>query len=118
MTLNAIRLAAILFALTIVYLTLGPVGIRSMSPLGAEYDRALAYAVVGALAVLSAPRRPWLAALTVVLMAVGLEVAQRFTLDRHGHLIDAVEKLVGAAIGIGIAYTIRWALTLRATPTH
>jgi len=117
MTLKAIRLAAVLVALAIAYLTLGPVGIRSMSPVDAEYDRAIAYAVVGALAVLSAPRRPWLATLIVLIMAVGLEVAQRFTLDRHGHLVDASEKLIGAAVGIGFAYAIRWALSLRSSPT-
>ncbi len=117
MTLTAIRVTAVIVGLAIVYLTLGPVGIRSMSPVGAEYDRALAYAVVGALAVLSAPQRPWLSALLVFMMAVGLEVAQRFTSDRHGHLIDVFEKLVGAGFGIGIACAILLVLKSRATTT-
>jgi hypothetical protein len=114
MALKIIRLTAVLSVIVIAYLTLGPVGVRAMSPVGATYDRAFAFAVIGSLAVLSAPRRPWLAALLVLTFAGGLEVAQRFTVDRHGHLVDVIEKLLGATIGIAVAYVIRWVISLRA----
>lgn len=106
MTVTLIRTAAIIVACVVVFLTLGPVGIRAMSPIAAQYDRALAYALVGFLAVLSAPRRPWLGAILVVVMAVVLEIAQRFTPDRHGRLLDTLEKLAGATVGIAAAYAL------------
>ena len=107
MPLTLVRVATVLGVLIIVYFTLGPLGIRTMSPVSAEYDRAIAYAVVGVLAVLSAPRRPWIGALLVIAMAVGLEVAQRITADRHGHLLDVAQKMGGALLGIVIGFLIR-----------
>lgn len=88
-----------------------------MSPIPPQYDRALAYAIVGALAVLSAPPRPWLAVLVVIAMAVGLEVAQRFTIDRHGQFVDVLEKLVGVMIGSCSGYIVRWLVGARSSPT-
>ena len=47
-------------AVAIAYLALGPIDIRAVSPVRAEYDRAFADPVVAALAVLSALFRPCL----------------------------------------------------------
>ena len=101
-----IRVAAILVTLLVAFLTLGPVGIRSLSPVDPAYDRALAFGLIGFLGTLSAPRRPWLALLLVIGVIVGLELSQYLFPGRHGRLIDGVEKLVGALIGAACAVVI------------
>jgi hypothetical protein len=115
MTLLA-RIAAFAAVALVIALTLGPVGVREMSPVDPLFDRALAYAVIGLLLILSFPRHPWRVVLAMLVMIVGLEVAQRFRPDRHGQMIDVVEKTVGAGIGVALGLGTLWVLRRRRPP--
>lgn len=102
MTLLA-RIAALAAVALVVALTLGPVGLRSVSPVDPMFDRALAYAVIGFLLILSFPRHPWRVVLGVMVLIVGLEAGQGLRSDRHGRVVDVIEKSIGAGAGIAAA---------------
>jgi hypothetical protein len=54
---------------------------------------------MGMLFVLAYPRYfVWLTVL-IVIVAFGLEALQHLTPDRHGHLLDATEKVAGGLVG-------------------
>ena len=112
MTLLA-RIAAFAAIALVVVLTLGPVGLRSMSPVDPAFDRALAYAVIGFLLILSFPRRPWRVVVGVLALIVLLEAGQGFRPDRHGRVPDVIEKTVGAGAGIAAAAGTLWVLRRR-----
>ena len=97
------RLAAFAAIALVALLTLGPVGIRAMSPVNPLWDRSLAYAVIGFLLILSFPRHPWRVVIAMLAMIVALELAQELRPDRHGRVIDVIEKSVGAGIGAAAA---------------
>ena len=107
------RIAAVATILLVVVLTLGPVSLRSMSPIDPMFDRALAYAVIGFLLVLSFPRHPWRVVVGVLVLIVALEAAQGFRPDRHGRVPDVVEKTVGAGFGVAAATGALWMLRRR-----
>lgn len=89
--------------LAIVFATLSPIGLRPHAGnVGSE--RFLAFAAVGLLFGVAYPRHLWLVALMVSGVAVGLEVLQHLTPDRHGRIPDALEKLAGGFAGAGLAY--------------
>ena len=108
------RVAAFAAILLVAFLTLGPVGVRSMSPVDPMFDRALAYAVIGFLLILSFPRHPWRVVIGVLALIVLLEAAQGFRPDRHGRVPDVIEKTVGAGFGIAAATGALWMLRRRA----
>jgi len=66
-----------------------------------------AFALLGALFTFAYPKRILLVTCIVLGGAVLLEIAQTLTPDRHGTLIDALEKIAGGAAGILIAGTIQ-----------
>lgn len=89
--------------LVIAFATLSPIGLRPhMGDVSGE--RFLAFAIVGMLFGMAYPRHLWLVALLVGGTAVGLEVLQHLTPDRHGRVPDAFVKLAGALAGVGLAY--------------
>jgi hypothetical protein len=45
---------------------------------------------------------------TSQLDAGGDGLAQGLTADRHGRMLDSMQKLLGAGLGIGAAYVVRW----------
>jgi VanZ family protein len=103
----------------IAYATLSPVGVvysvyEKLAPFIAQpsiltyvhFEHLLAYAVLGGLLYLAYPRSILLACCIVFGAAGLLELAQTLTLDRHATIGDALEKMAGAAIGIGIAKAI------------
>ena len=108
------RIAAAAAILLVVVLTLGPVGLRSMSPVDPIFDRALAYAVIGFLLIVSFPRHPWRVILGVLALIALLEAGQGFRADRHGRVPDVIEKAVGAGFGIAAAAGTLWMLRRRA----
>lgn len=116
MTLLA-RIAATAAIALVVALTLGPVGVRAMSPVNPMWDRALAYAAIGFLLILSFPRRPLQVMVAVLLMIGGLEVAQELRPDRHGRLLDVIEKSAGAGVGFAAASGMMWAMRRTRRPT-
>jgi len=107
------RIAAFAAIALVVVLTLGPVGLRSMSPINPLFDRALAYAVIGFLLIISFPRHPWRVVIGVLALIVALEAGQGFRPDRHGRVPDVIEKTVGAGIGIAAATGALWMLRRR-----
>lgn len=107
------RIAAFAVIALVVVLTLGPVGLRSMSPVDPAFDRALAYAVIGFLLILSFPRHPWRVVLGVLALIFVLEAGQGFRPDRHGRVPDVIEKTIGAGFGIVAATGALWALRRR-----
>jgi VanZ family protein len=84
----------------IVYATLSPIRDRPTLSSSASLEHVAAFAVVGILFCLAYPRHTLLVCLVVVGAAVLLEVSQLLTPDRHGRIADALEKVLGGAIGI------------------
>lgn len=82
----------------------------SLSPLLMRPDRVtygfivhiLAFAALGAFFILAYPRRLALVCALVFGCAVALEAMQTLTRDRHGTVIDVLEKLSGGAAGIAL----------------
>jgi VanZ family protein len=83
----------------ICYATLSPLQARPIvaSP---DLEHVAAFAVVGSLFCLAHPRRIILVCLIVLGGAVLLEYLQTLTPDRHGTVVDALEKVAGGALGI------------------
>jgi hypothetical protein len=93
------------FAL-ICFATLSPIGLRpSTGAVGSE--RFVAFALLGALFVLAYPHHFTGLALFVVVTAIGLEVLQHMTPDRHGRLPDALEKAIGGLAGCSVTRLIQ-----------
>ena len=91
--------------LAIAFATLSPIGLRPHVG-DVSGERFLAFAVVGLLFGMAYPRHLVVVSLLVGGVAVGLEVLQHLTPDRHGRLPDALVKLAGALAGSGLAYVL------------
>lgn len=65
-----------------------------------HFEHVIAFAIFGAIFSLAYPRHVLVVCAVVFGSAVVLELLQTLTPDRHGTLIDALEKLAGGAIGI------------------
>ncbi len=89
--------------LAVAFATLSPIGLRPHVG-DVSGERFLAFAAVSLLFGVAYPRHLWLVTLMVGGVAVGLEVLQHLTPDRHGRIPDALVKLVGAFAGAGLAY--------------
>jgi hypothetical protein len=79
----------------IFFVTLSPVDLRPQMGEPA-LERFIAYAVLGALFMIAYPRHFVRLATLLAIFAFGLEALQHLTPDRHGHVPDAMEKIVGA----------------------
>ena len=90
-----------------IYFKLAPYLMRPAMQSYAHFEHVIAFAFVGALFGLAYPKRPLLAFGIVIGAAAVLEILQTMTPDRHGTLIDALEKMAGGAAGILIARAIR-----------
>jgi hypothetical protein len=93
------RIAAWSLAVAILVMTLGPVGLRPQ--LGhPSIERFVAYLALGGAFSVGYPRhRAWVA-LSVVCLALGLEVGQLFVPGRDARIPDAMVKVVGAVSGV------------------
>jgi VanZ family protein len=91
-----------------IYYKLAPHLMRPGMRLYAHFEHVIAFTVLGALFAFSYPRRPIFVCSIVFISAVILEYLQTLTPDRHGTLVDALEKLVGGALGIFAAHAILW----------
>lgn len=101
---NTIRIAAWLVLAFLVFATLSPIGWRPQSALPVNFERAAAFFVAGGLFGLAYPRQiVWIAAVMAVAI-IALEWAQFLQPGRHGRELDAVVKLVGAGIGLGLGW--------------
>jgi hypothetical protein len=100
-----VRLIALLawFVLgLIVFATLSPLGLRPETG-HVRMERFAAYAVLGVLFVTAYPRHFVQVMSLILAAALSLEVLQHLTPDRHGHLIDAIEKITGGIAGCSCA---------------
>jgi hypothetical protein len=86
----------------IAFATLSPIGLRPHFA-GVGIERFGAFAAVGLLFGLAYPRHLWLVLTLVCGTAVGLEVLQHLTPDRHGQVRDALIKLAGGVTGVGLS---------------
>ena len=62
---------------------------------------------LGALFCLAYPGRWFFVVAIVIGSAIGLELAQLLTPDRHGELIDALQKMTGGTFGILLILVLR-----------
>ena len=102
----------------IAIVTLSPVGLRPHVPQSSPYlEYVGTFAVIGALFGLGYSRHLLAVAVLVVVAAVGLELAQMLTPDRHGRLLDGAAKFAGGLIGVGAAWIwSRWRTAERSSP--
>jgi VanZ family protein len=92
----------------IAYATLSPLAARPTVVPSAGLEHFAAFAVLGALFCLAYPRH-WVFVLAIVPgSAVVLELAQLLTPDRHGELVDALQKMAGGTFGICVIAVLRW----------
>lgn len=69
-------------------------------------ERWAAFASFGALLGFGYPTSTWRCIIFAALVASGLEILQEFVPGRHGRLEDAILKLSGAVVGVGVAAAI------------
>ena len=89
-----------------IYYKLSPILMRVEMTTYAHLEHIIAFAVVGALFSFAYPRRTILVCCIVFGGAALLEILQTLTPDRHGTLVDALEKMAGGAAGIFLARSI------------
>ena len=83
-----------------IYFKLSPFLMRPAMRTYAHFEHMIAFALLGVLFGFAYPRRPIVVLCIVFGAAALLEILQTMTPDRHGTLIDAVEKMAGGAVGI------------------
>lgn len=83
-----------------IYFKLAPFLMRPEMKTYARFEHIIAFALLGALFSFAYPRRLLLVGCIVLGGATLLEIAQTLTPDRHGTVIDALEKIAGGAVGI------------------
>jgi VanZ family protein len=69
----------------------------------AHFEHIISFVLVGVLFSFAYPRRTILVCCIVFGGAAFLEILQTLTPDRHGTLVDALEKMLGGAAGIFLA---------------
>jgi hypothetical protein len=83
-----------------IYFKLSPFLMRPAIRTYAHFEHIIAFAFVGALFGFAYPRRPIFLFCIVFGAAALLEILQTMTPDRHGTLVDALEKMAGGTLGI------------------
>ncbi|WP_108514997.1 VanZ family protein [Bradyrhizobium algeriense] len=91
-----------------IYFKLSPFLMQPAMRTYAHFEHVIAFAILGALFGFAYPRRLILVCCIVFGAATLLEILQTVTPDRHGTLIDALEKIAGGAAGIMSARTIQY----------
>ncbi len=101
---RVLRICAWLCLGYIIFVTVGPIQFRPELIRGEpNLDRFAAYLVLATLFVWAYPRYFVATACMIAALAISLEGLQLLTPGRHGHLQDLEFKLLGAAIGFGLA---------------
>lgn len=86
-----------------IYFKLSPFLMRPGMHTFAHFEHVIAFALLGALFGFAYPRHLLLVCCIVFGAAALLEILQTMTPDRHGTLVDALEKIAGGAAGIALA---------------
>lgn len=113
-----IRRAAWLSILTVLLVTLVPIGLRPATGLSPNIERFCVMAAVGALFAAAYPRRFWLIVLTLSLAAAVFEPLQYIAAGRHPSLHDVEFKSLGAAMGAVVGYAVASVTGLMENPTR
>ena len=100
-----------------IYFKLSPFLMRPAMQTYAHFEHVIAFALLGALFGFAYPKRTILVCCIVFGAAALLEVLQTITPDRHGTLIDALEKIAGGAAGIIFARIARRLWSARDRPS-
>jgi hypothetical protein len=87
-----------------IYLRLSPLLMRPDRVTYGFIVHVMAFAGLGAFFTLAYPRRPALVCALLFTSAVGLEALQTLIRDRHGTVIDVLEKLTGGLAGIALGH--------------
>ena len=90
-----------------IYFKLAPLLMRPEMGTYAHFVHIVAFALHGTLFAFAYPGRILLVGCIVLGGAAVLEIAQTLTPDRHGTLIDAIEKIAGGAAGIMLVKIVR-----------
>ena len=83
----------------IAFVTLSPIELRPETGLPPSVERLVAFAVLGALAMLAHPRRRLRWFWSLIAAAALLEAGQHLVSGRHGRIIDFDVKAVGTLLG-------------------
>ena len=113
-----IRRAAWLSILTVLLVTVVPIGFRPATGLSPNIERFCVMAAVGALFAAAYPRRLWLIVLTLSLAAAIFEPLQFIAAGRHPSLRDVEFKWLGTAFGAAVGYAVARATGLTAGATR
>jgi hypothetical protein len=100
-----------------IYFKLSPFLMRPAMQTYAHFEHVIAFAILGALFGFAYPRHLILVCGIVFGAAALLEILQTMTPDRHGTLIDALEKMAGGAAGIIFAGIARRLWSARDRPS-
>lgn len=96
-----VRIAAWTSLCFITYATLSPLRDRPTLLTSSSVEHLAAFAVFGALLCLAYPQRRIPTLLVVVIgSAVLLELLQLLAPDRHGRILDAIQKIAGGMLGV------------------
>jgi VanZ family protein len=101
-----------------IYYKLSPILMRPEVKTYAHFEHIIAFAVVGALFSFAYPRRTILVCGIIFGGAALLEILQTLTPDRHGTLIDVLEKMAGGTAGIVVARGILQSRSRKRQPTQ
>jgi VanZ family protein len=93
-----------------IYYRLSPFLLRPQLGTYVHLEHIVAFALMGALFGLAYPRHLVVVCGLVMGAAVLLEILQTLTPDRHGTLVDALEKMAGGGLGIVLAKVVRLAI--------
>lgn len=101
-----------------IYYKLAPLLLRPDMQTYAHIEHFVAFAVFGTLFCLAYPQRLFLVCCIVIGSAMLLELLQTLTPDRHGTLVDALEKMAGGAVGIIFARIVLGIFQKRREQAH
>jgi len=95
-----VRAAAWISLLLILVVTVGPIGLRPVTPVSPQIERFAAFLVVGTLFGVGYPKRFALMVAIVMVSAASFEFAQHLVPDRHGTFIGFAAKAAGGGLGV------------------
>jgi hypothetical protein len=100
--------------IAITFATLSPIGLRpSVASASPHLEHFAAFCLVGLAFALGHPNRILLVVIIVASAALGLEVLQFLTPDRHARAVDAFVKALGGISGICIGQTLFFVFRLK-----
>jgi hypothetical protein len=97
---SLLRVAAWLSLLVIFVVTVGPIGLRPVSPFPLQIERFAAFLVVGTFFGVGYPKRLVLIMAIVIVSAASFELAQHLVPARHGTLAGFTAKAAGGGLGV------------------